>query len=339
MSERNDPRGNDRPNAPRKPFSRRRFLQGVGTLSLAALAPKSLLSAGSLAATEKGARAGRPLLGALFNPYHRPEDWSLLGPGSPEGMPLLGAYASHAVGSNMTQIIWARKMGVQFLLAAYSPARASQTAGLDALFEAAGRDAYRVGLYIDLEDSAGRPRQKPSKARLAAALEQVASRYLSQPAYFRNASEQPVLAVAGLDDGNLLDDALAATGGPKVWGPVLRFPAAWRSAPDSQKNPELAHAVDHQGLYLGFSARNGAHGTRRSISSHLQPVSAVLVSPVRDQATGLQLPAITADRACPDYVILDSFNHWGVSVPLEPGTRSGTRYGEQIARWSRSYRA
>ena len=58
MSERKDPRGNDRPNAPREPFSRRRFLQGVGTLSLAALAPKSLLSAGSLAATEKGARLG-----------------------------------------------------------------------------------------------------------------------------------------------------------------------------------------------------------------------------------------------------------------------------------------
>jgi hypothetical protein len=189
-----------------------------------------------------------------------------------------------------------------------------------------------------MEDNAGRPRRQPTKARLAAALDEVAARYLSHPAYFRNAFGQPVLAVAGLDDGSLLDAALAATGDRKTWGPVLRLPAGWRAVPDARIDPELAQAM-HHGLYLGYSARPGDRAVRRALPCHGQPVSAVLASPVRDASQGLQLPPLTTSPKGPAYVLLDSFNNWGVSVPLEPGTLSGTKYVTRVARWSRGQAA
>ena len=337
MTERDKPQARNRSDAVREHLSRRSFLRGVGALPMAALVPwealfaKSLDTAGAATVAPKRSRVG-----ALFNPYHRPEDWSLLARRRPEGMPLLGAYPSYAVGSVTTQIIWARMMGLDFFLAAYCPARSSQAGGLEALFEAAGRDGYRIGLYIDLQDNAGRPRQRAMQARLAAALKQVASRYLPHPAYLRDAHGLPVLGVAGLNDGSLLDAALAATGDPKAWGPVLRFPAAWRSIPDARVDPELAQAVDREGVYLGFSARNGGRAVSRVIPCHSRAASAVLVSPVRNETKGIQLP--TEDPTNAAYIILDSFNNWGVSVPLEPGTRSRNRYVRHIAGWSRSSR-
>jgi hypothetical protein len=337
MTDNNDPRRSNLPDVLREPLSRRSFLHGVGALSLAAMVPQALLGLDA-EATLEAALPERPLLGALFNPYHRPEDWSLLARRRPEGMPQLGAYAGYAVGSVATQIIWARMAGVRFFLAAYSPSRPVQREGLDALFEVAARDGYPVGLYIDLQDHAGRPPQHPPQVRLAAALEQVASRYVPHPSYLRT-SGRPVLAVAGLNDGSLLDAALEAAGGAKAWGPVLRFPAAWRSTPDAQAEPELARAVSDQGLYVGFSARSGARGFRRAVPCHGRPASAVLVSPARGKAGTLELPPVAASAGGPAYVILDSFNNWGVSVPLEPGTVSRTAYVTDVARWARAHAA
>src|ERR1044071_7756493 len=134
MTKRNEPGRSEQPDAFRKDFSRRSFLRGLGALPLAALVPGEPLFARAPVTTAAGTAAApvRPILGALFNPYHRPEDWSLLGRQQPEGMPLLGSYASHAVGSASTQIIWAKNMGVRFFLSAYCPSRPSE--GLDALF-------------------------------------------------------------------------------------------------------------------------------------------------------------------------------------------------------------
>lgn len=336
MTDKADPRGGDgRPDALRKGFSRRNFLQGFGALSLAALAPGAARAAGALeTAAAKPVAPARPLLGALFNPYHRPEDWTLLARHHPEGMPLLGAYGSDAAGSVTTQIIWARMMGAHFFLAAYCPGRPSREQGVAALFEAAERAGYTVGLYVDLGD--GGASQPPTRARLEAALQQVRSLYLSHSAYLRTASGLPVLGVAGLDDGSLLEAALPAAGGPGAWGPVLRFPAAWRSTPDPRVHPELARAVDHHGLYLGFSAH---HGGSRAIPCHAQAASAVLVAPVRDEAEGIRLPPLAASPAGPAYVILDSFNNWGLSVPLEPGTRSQRAYVRDVAEWAQRHAA
>ncbi len=341
MTDRYDPQGNDRPHPFKEHFSRRSFLRSLSVLPLAALTPLEALFAEGLdtADTRPAAAPVRPHLGALFNPYHRLEDWNLLGRRQPEGMPLLGSYASYAVGSVATQIIWAKTMGVDFFLASYCPSRPAQNEGVDALFEAAGHAGYTVGLYIDLQDDAGRPWQHSPQARLATALEHVASRYLSHPAYLRTASGLPVLAVTGLDDGRLLETTLSATGSPKAWGSVLRFPSAWRSRPDAQADPELAQAVNRDGLYLGFSAQSGARAVSRVIPCHCQSASAVLVSPVRDKAQGIQLPSLTPRFTGPAYVILDSFNNWGVSVPLEPGTVSRKTYVSQVARWSRSHAA
>ncbi len=334
-----DRRGGKPPDALRTHLDRRKFVQGLGVLSLAAWAPQAVLAAAGpeTAVPAEAAPPVRPLFGALFNPYHSPEDWNLLARRRAEGMPLLGSYSSDAAGSIATQLIWSRMMGLHFFLAAYSPARNSQSRWLDALFDAAGRDAYQVGLYIDLQDHAGRPPQQSPAARLSAALDDVTARYLSHPAYLRTASGLPVLAVAGLDSGRMLDQALAATEARRALGPVLRLPEPWRSAPDAEAEPELAQAIHCGRLYPGFSIRNDGRAISRVIPCHSQKVSAILASVVRDEAGGIQLPAGTAGSGSPSYVVLDSFNQWGVSVPLEPGTISQTRYMQYVAQWAWSY--
>jgi hypothetical protein len=34
-----------------------------------------------------------------------------------------------------------------------------------------------------------------------------------------------------------------------------------------------------------------------------------------------------------DYAIVDGFNNWGYSVPLEPSTRFGRAYAVEIRKW------
>lgn len=310
----------------------------MGAISLAALAPKTTMLFADEPETGAAGKVAAPVLprlGALFNPYHRADDWSLLGRGQPEGLPLLGAYASDATGSAVTQIVWAKQMGVQFFLASYCPGRGRD--GVDALFEAAKFTDYAVGLYIDLADGGG-VRARAPRARLLSALEQVTARYLGHPAYLRTDSGRPVLAIAGAD-GGLVDSALSSTGGS--WGPVLRLPADWRLVPDRQSRPDLADAAEVHGLYLGYSARNGSRPASRVIPAHSWRVAALLISPARRPSSGIELPPPETTARAPEveWVILDSFNNWGVSVPLEPGSSSKTRYLRQVARWSRNQAA
>jgi hypothetical protein len=313
----------------RKAVSRRGFLHGAGMLSLAALAPTKALSA-----VESEAAAGQtgrhPFLGALFNPYHRPGDWTVLARRRPEGMPLTGAYSSAMEGTVVTQIHWARQMGLGFFLASYCPGRNHD--GVDALFAAAERTDFSVGLSVDLRQGAGSPQQRPWQSRLTAALGEISSRYLSSPAYLRTGAGRPVLGVAGVDDGKLLQAELATVGRRDKWGPVLRFPSSWQRQPDPRLDPALAQAVEHDGLYAGFSARPPKRSAFRRIPAH--SIAAGLAFPLRRPDGGIDLPAGSAMREV-TYVIFDSFNNWGVSVPLEPGSLSRTEYVNAVAAWSR----
>lgn len=315
--------------------SRRGFLQTAGlTLAAATATPV-------LAATESTAASSdqlNPQLGALFNPYHNRSDWRVLVRQRPEGMPTLGAYTSGRKGRIGTQINWAKQMGLQYFLASFCPDRPLE--GIDILFASAQRAAdFSVALYIDLEDKVGKePHREPASVRLAAALEQVGSRYLSHPAYLRTGAGLPVLAVTGLDDRELLEETLAAAGRREELGPVLRLPTSWRWTPGAQTDRHLSRAIKH-GLYSGFSAQPTKRPMGRAIPTHSQVAGAVLVTPVRNADGELELPPPVHGVYGPTYVILDSFNNWGVSVPLEPGTVSRRIYGAQVAAWSRSHAA
>jgi|GEM_PF-6025820 hypothetical protein len=315
-----------------KQISRRGFLRGMGALSLAAMVPKGMLLAAEEAASPlPSLEREETLLGALYNPYVRPRDWHALARQSPEGMPILGSYSSDGVGGVESQIIWARQMGVGFFLAAFVPGR--PTAGLDALFEAARRSDYQVALYIDM--AADRPVRASSQARLTAALRDIEARYIQHTSYLRDASRRPVLGVAGMDNEAWLEGALSSHRSGTGWGPVLRFPNSWRWIPEMGSNELLVQAMEHDGLYVGFSSQPQARTAPRQIPVHGSAANAVLISPTRDNESGILLPRISAAPSLPDYVVLDSFNHWGSSVPLEPGTRSRDHYVKQVAAWSR----
>jgi hypothetical protein len=312
-------------------FPRRGFLQGLGAVSLATLAAGRLSSDtahdGAAAANARRHTA----IGALFNPYHRPEDWAFVANGAqPEGLPLLGAYAGYMVEAADSQVIFARNMGLSFFLAAFSPERPRQTDGLDALFEAARSQKFPIGVYIDLEDGIKKS-SRASTNRLRQAFQQVSSKYLSHPAYLRSTRGRPIVGVTGVAESRFeteLRRSRMATGLL-----VLHLPSTWRVRPDAD-DLALGKAVV-RGVYLGYSVKSDGPSAR-VVPCPGSSESVVLVAAARDSENKLSLPSL--DRA-PNLVILDSFNNWGVSVPLEPGTLSRTTYPRNVAQWCRRLRS
>lgn len=317
-------------------LTRRGFVVGVGALSLAGLVPVPRMLGEEGLDVE---RHRRPRLGALFNPYHRPEVWSVLTAGRPEGMPWLGAYDSGSVGGSATQIAWARQMGLDFFLADYCYGRSSS--GVEALFEAAARADFKVGLSIDLQDASGAAGRTAPEGRLQAAMLDISKRFLSHPAYLRTSHGQPVLGIVGAGGGMRLEQAASSPGGEALGGIVLLFPTEWRWQADTDADRRLVEEMAVLGAYPGFSLHSTGKLASRLLPSRGTPTHAVLMAPARDEARGVVLPPLPAapESGEESLVILDSFNHWGISIPLEPGTKSRQRYVKEVASWSRTYDA
>ncbi len=242
-------------------------------------------------------------------------------------MPLLGAYASNAVGSISTQIIWAKSMGMGFFLASYSPHR--PTDGLDALFATAAQTDFEIAVYIDLDDPSPGP-SSSRRERLQSAVSTLRTRYLKHPAYLRDGDGRPIVALIGGRD----DEDAAKLSSATVW----RLAPAWRKSAADVAAPDLGEATE-RGLYLGYSNRSEMHPAARVMPSSSARSSAVLVSAQRDAIEGIKLPPTHSAGKRPAYVIVDSFNHWLVSVPLEPGTASHNHYSERIRDWLREQAA
>lgn len=332
MSDREFPT-TDLPRLASPPLTRRRFLGAVGVLQVGAVLPKALFASGPLKPETALSKAPpRPRVGALFNPYHNPFVWMLLARQRPEGMPLLGSYSGTAVGSVDTQIIWAQTMGLSFLLAAYCPG--SSREGVDALFEAARRSSFPIGLYLDLANGSARASRRPLYESLAAAIEEIAP-YRATDCYLRTPAGEPIVAVAGVDDGDRLSATLAALGDRDsmvVW----RLPAAWRYVPSVADDADLARAIERREIYPGFSVRRSTAPALRPVFCHSRQAAAGLVSLMREPGGTLRLPEFPRGVDAPEYILLDSFNQWGISAPLEPGTRSRLRYGRQVRSWIRA---
>jgi hypothetical protein len=316
----------------KKQHNRRTFLKGAGLVAVASsLNPAWALNTSQDDSAAPSAPATKTQVfsvGAIFNPYYRPDDWSLLTNRQPEKMPLLGAYGSDMQGSIDTQIIWAQKMGLHYFVAPYQQDRPETDQNLQGLFEIANKHDFKVGLFIDPQESAA----SIDWSRLS-------TQYFSHPAYLKVPGNEPFVGLVQNDsksgrrpEKNGFDRA------------VCSVQASWRWMPHSNADTRFAEAAENRGTYLGLSLTSADRTPvkrLRVMPKYAGALNVLWVSPQRhiDYSTGefkLALPVIPSPDQIPSFVILDSFNNWGISVPLEPSTKLGESYVSQVRQWTKT---
>jgi hypothetical protein len=317
-------------------IGRRRFLTGSAAVALGTLASESLLAAGfnaSQAATLSTEQSDtRRIVGALFNPYYRSRDWNFLR-GLPEGMPSLGMYNSKNVGTVMAQMEHAKLMGLDFFLVWYTPTSQSRNEFVDHVFNVAERRNFPVALCADIDGL--------SDERVMVDALRKCAQFFNRPCYLKTSRGNPVIALIPPRTGRFAANAGLAQELKEA--AILSINPEFRWKPITATDHRMVKQANEQNVYLGFSV---AH--RKSIpeikmleiasSNSQESIEAWIVSPARMAGTPskLSFPQLKPSGAAEQYLILDSFNNWATSVPLEPSSNFGDGYELQTAAWVRS---
>ena len=305
-----------------KTVNRRTFLKGIGTSVLVAGIAPSFVLASSPDEKAPARRAAASRVGAFFNPYLRPWDWDLLQQRQPEQLPMLGSYSGTDEGPLSTQMQWARSMGLDYFMVFYSPRRVADNQDIAKLFDVASRQEFRIALCLDC-----------TSLNRVPDLRAISSRVFAQKSYLRTREGLPLLAI--LEDGDTFTKKIQGKNGLKA--ALLSIQSSWGWQPQNGADQSFAKQADVRDIYLGFSLASNGHAEVRETAVLLnakEQTSAMLVSPGRAKGTALQLPQLSPRRTA-EFVILDSFNNWGTSVPLEPSVRFGEKYIPQVRQWAR----
>src|SRR5205807_620160 len=112
-------------------------------------------------------------------------------------------------------------------------------------------------------------------------------------------------------------------------GVLLSIPSSWQWTPQTKTDIRFVEAANRIGTYLGFSLNSTERTLIKKIPASVKgkSVTAFVVSPQRhmtdgDTTTGSRLfiPRVEVPNDKWGLVILDAFNNWGISLPLEPCT-------------------
>jgi hypothetical protein len=296
--------------------NRRTFLKSMGGLIVASGLPAWAIEnlPASPLSTEHN-HAPRPSIGAVYNPYYRPQDWNFLSGRRPEVMPLLGSYDSE-IGSISAHMAWARSMGLSYFVAPVRTDIPEWRDKLRMLFLSAKQQTFRVALCMD-GDGLGTDDGSPDA---------FLGNLVDERAYLRTPDQKPVLFSIGLRSQNTI-----RPGGVRV-----ELPASWKQRKINAREPRRAKEM---GAYFGLSlAAANRLGFRKVESCPEQGVRTysfafIALSTQADaHDTHLVLPSPSTMRGF-DFAIVDGFNNWGYSVPLEPSTRFGRAYAVEMRKW------
>ena len=169
---------------------------------------------------------------------------------------------------------------------------------------------------------------------------QQCSQFFTRPSYLRTRHGAPIIAVVRPRTGQY---ATAEGLVPQLEGTVLlSINPELRWKPTTAADHQIVKQAREQDVYLGFSVARppsapGAQMLEVATSSKSESLTACIVSPERagNFPGRLSFPHLKANGAAEEYLILDSFNNWATSVPVEPSTNFGARYGSQISEWIR----
>jgi hypothetical protein len=297
--------------------NRRTFLKSMGGLIVASGLPAAWAIENVPASplpTEHN-HAPHPSIGAVYNPYYRPQDWNFLSGRRPEAMPLLGSYDSE-IGSISAHMAWARSMGLSYFVAPVRTDIPDWRDKLRMLFLSAKQQTFRVALCLD-GDGLGTD---------AGSADTLLGNLVDEGAYLRTPDQKPVLFSIGLRSQSTI-----RPGGVRV-----ELPESWKQRKTNAREPRRAKEM---GAYFGLSlAAANRQGFRKVESrpeqgSRAYSFAFVALSTESDaHDTHLVLPSPDTMRGF-DYAIVDGFNNWGYSVPLEPSTRFGRAYAVEIRKW------
>jgi hypothetical protein len=318
-------------------MGRRSFLTGSAATALGTLASKSMFAIGSnvtqppILSSEQGDT--RRIVGALLNPYYRSRDWNFLR-GLPEGMPSLGMYNGKNVGTIMSQIEHAKLMSLDFFLVWYTPVSQSRNEFVDQVFNVVERRNFLVALCVDMGGLS-------DESRAADALKKCAQ-FFTRSCYLKTSHGNPVIAVITPKTGRFATNGGLAQELKEA--AILSIRPEYRWKPVTTDDHRMVKQANEQNVHMGFSVAHPKSSSQikmlEAVSSEQESVGACIVSPARMASSSgkLSFPQLKTSSDAEQYLILDSFNNWAGSVPLEPSSNFGTGYGVQTAEWCRQFR-
>jgi hypothetical protein len=240
-------------------------------------------------------------------------------------------YNSKNVGTIMTQMEYAKLMGLDFFLVWYKSESQLRNEFVDHVFSVVERRNFPVALCVDMNEL--------SNEGMAEALKKCAQ-FFTQPCYLKTSRGNPVVAVIPPETGRFATTAGLAQELKEA--AILSINPEFRWKPVTAADHRMVKQANEQNVYLGFSVAHhkSASGVKmlEVASSKQESIEACIVSPARtaNSPSKLSFPQLKPGSAAEQYLILDSFNNWAMSVPLEPSSNFGGGYGVQTAAWIRS---